>query len=74
LSWGITPTEDAKASSAFFKTANFIGAYGVLIFSKDTLRVLMVAVASERLGFFIYTPSACGCLLPRADSDHGPSG
>jgi hypothetical protein len=40
-----TPTEDAKASSAFFHTADFTGAYGVPNFSNNTLRVRMFAVA-----------------------------
>jgi len=30
---------------------DFIGALGVLNFSKDTLRVLFIAVAPERFGF-----------------------
>jgi len=30
--WMTTPTEDAKASSAFFHKTNFAGAYGVLPF------------------------------------------
>ena len=35
---------------------DFIGALGVLNFSKDTLRVLFIAVAPERLDLFSYAP------------------
>jgi len=46
-----SPTEDAKASSALFNDKGFIGALGVLNFFKNTLRVLVIAVALGRLGF-----------------------
>ena len=46
-----TPTEDAKASSAFFHTVDFTGAYGVSHFSSNTLRVPVCAVAPGRSGF-----------------------
>jgi len=36
---------------------DFMGALGVLNFSKNTLRVLVIAVALERLDLSIYTPS-----------------
>jgi hypothetical protein len=39
-----TPTEDAKASSAFSHKTDFTGAYGVLNSSSNTLRVLNFAV------------------------------
>jgi len=55
-SWGTTPTEDAKASSAFFHTVGFTGAYGVSHFSSNTLRVLTCAVTPER-GAFVHLRS-----------------
>jgi hypothetical protein len=52
----IHPQKMLKHLLHFFKTANFTGAYGVLHFSNNTLRVLLVAVATERLEFLICTP------------------
>ena len=60
--WKTTPTEDAKASSAFFHTVDFTGAYGVSHFSSNTLRVLTSAVAPGRLGFtHLHALTACVC-------------
>jgi len=43
-----TPTEDAKASSAFVTTTDYVGAYGVLNFTNNTLRVLLIAVTPNK--------------------------
>jgi len=51
-----SPTEDAKASSALFNNNGFYWGSRRVKFFIYTLRVLMIAVAPERLDFFIYTP------------------
>jgi hypothetical protein len=56
-----TPTEDAKASSAFFHIADFTGAYGVPNFSNNTLRVRMFAVAPGH-GKFTHLQSLTDCV------------
>jgi len=56
-SWGTTPTEDAKASSVFFYTVDFTGAYGVSHFSSNTLRVLACAVTPELVDFVRLHPA-----------------
>jgi hypothetical protein len=59
-----TPTEDAKASSAFFHTVNFAGAYGVSHFSSNTLRVPVSAGAPGRDKFTHPHGSAVHFLPP----------
>ena len=57
-SWkSLRPQKMLKHLLLYSIITNFIGALGVLNFLKNTLRVLVIAVALGRLEFSIYTPS-----------------
>ena len=71
-SWkSLRPQKMLKHLLLYSIITNFIGALGVLNFSKDTLQVPMIAVTPERLGFVHLRPlTGRWRLFPSAASCH----